>query len=166
MIHRASRDKLGYQIRRYMAGRITNWELDDSGDGLEDDGAVAIWFMLWTTYSDFPRFYATGRRRLHGDLRETYLRVILFLDTDLEYRWPAADLGSSFPWLRNILTFGRAGRDYREAQAAYDQKWHESGDLSVWPFQTTAEYQSALQFPRRLAGGEGDLTSPKDNITR
>jgi len=123
-------------LRNYLNGRITNWDLDDSGDRLEDDGACEIWGIIWTTYSDFPEFRAVGDRQVEGDLRQQYLRAILFLDTDLEYEWPPWDAieAPGFPWLRNLLTRRRFGREFHVAEAARIMSWKDAGDLTLWPF--------------------------------
>ena len=155
MIHRPSRNQLALQLRRYLNGRITNWDLDDSGDRLEDDGASEIWEIIWTTYSDFPKFRAVGDRQVEGDLRQQYLRAILFLDSDLEYEWPPWAIGAPcFLWLRNLLTRGRAGREFDAAEAARIKSWEEAGDSTIWPFVRKSDYDTALQSARRLAGIE------------
>ncbi len=153
MIDRPSRDRLSAQLRRYMCGRITNWELDDTEDELKEDSDRAIAQIVWLTYSDIPKFRAVGVRRVDEGTRTTYERCILFLDSELEYEWPGWNPKGRpwFLWLRNWLSSGRAMREFCEAEAAEDQEWRNAGDVEVWPFIRRQDYEQALKTPRRLA---------------
>jgi hypothetical protein len=151
MINRQPRDKLSAQLKRYLCGRITNWQLDDTADDLPDDGAFAISDVVYLTYSDLPEFKAIGDKRVDGKTRKTYERCILFLDSNLEYEWP--DWVSKpipfFVWLRNMFTSsGRAEIKIREAEAI--EAWRSAGEVEVWPFIRREDYDEALKTPRRL----------------
>jgi hypothetical protein len=154
MINRQPRDKLSAQLKRYLCGRITNRELDDTGDDLPDDGAFAISEMVYLTYSDYPEFHAIGDKRVQGETRKMYERCILFLDSELEYEWPEWHPKPRpwFMWLRNLLSSGQAEMKTREAEATEDEAWRAVGDVEVWPFIRRQDYDNALRAPRRLPG--------------
>lgn len=142
------------QIRRYLNGRISNWQLDDTSDKLDDDGAHGVWCFAFTTFSDNPEYYAIGDAAITGEVREVFVRCILFLDSDLEYEWPPWNpLGDEpiFLWLCNLLTFGRAGEAHRKKEDDDLEVWRSHGDIDVWPFNREADYEIAKMSPRRLA---------------
>ena len=138
-------------IRRYVAGRCTNWELDDTEEQLSDGSAIAIWDMLYLTYSDFPEQRFASSNNEHCDLRNLYMRSILFLESDLDYEWP------EFPssrqrccWLRNLFSLRRVGREQTPDEDPQIAEWRKAGDVEVWPFLRRQDYRDALANPTRL----------------
>lgn len=92
-----------------------------------------------------------GRHSIQPSERREVLRWILFLDSDLEYRWPRMSLPGLSPlrrarpivmrWLNgpNAISYERA------------TEFLASGDFNAWPFISRLDYKYALKNPRRLA---------------
>ena len=88
MIDRASRDALAELARHFLAGRITNRELENSLPSSRDRAIRQIWWnALWGLYDDFHEHRLVGRYYIPRDSRADLARCILFLKTDLEYEW-------------------------------------------------------------------------------
>lgn len=114
-------------IARYVSLEIDNDHLSDDFPRDKRDPALhAIWCNLWFHYSD-TNHKAEGKHQLSAEVRDLFDRCAAFLQTDLEYEWPA------FKWinigygLRRLLGFGKR----------LDQKFDEfksHGDFEVWPF--------------------------------
>jgi len=89
-------------------------------------------------------------RALARAVRSDVARWILFLQTDLEYHWPAGPLDQfgCYNWPMNLLTLGWWERR-KEGQL---RAWERHGDSSVWPFLTREEFAGACRAPTFLVG--------------
>jgi len=146
LIDRASRDSLAQLARHFVAGRITNDELEGR---LPDSGDPAIheiwWNALWGLYDDLHEHRLVGRYYIPKESRTDLARCILFLKTDLEYEWTAYPPEPKIlSGLLSILTLGTANR-------VMARRWRRQGDSSVWPFIREADYREALERPPYLA---------------
>ena len=143
MIDRIARNNLAERLRQLASGSITNFEFERRGGGRSDDPAIrAIEFeFAWTHYDDFHEHRLDGRFKLTDRQRCDFARAVVFLKSDLEYRWPSASIGRTIQiWLVRVLSFGA---------------WmpaHRGGDLDVWPFYTQQEYRLSLRAPPYLCG--------------
>lgn len=151
MIDRASRDRLALALRHYCAGLITNFCLENVEVEFDDPGVVAIEDMSWLIYSDNREHYANEDHFQNRQTRHEVARWILFLMTDLEYRWPKFRAVGLMPCgLFSLLTFGWLER----RRVKKWQSFATAGDYAVWPFFSRAEYKAALREPRLLSGAE------------
>lgn len=153
MIDRAARDQLSSNLRRLIAGAITNDQFEDSTPASDRDAAIlAITDMSWLLYSDMKEHPLTGRHGIDPNSSREVLRWILFLDSDFEYRWPRIPLPGLSPMQRARSAVMRwlNGSDAISYQRAAE--FLAAGDYNAWPFISRSEYKHALKHPRRLAG--------------
>ena len=148
MIDRYARNVLASALRQLLARQITNDNFEDTIPQSEDRIVESIESRAWTFYSDmYPHKL---NRKLTKIIRPDVARWILFLQSDLEYRWPLGPL-DDFPIynsLLNILTFGWWERR-KELQL---KAWEQYGDISVWPFIEKEELNEACKQPYFLTG--------------
>lgn len=153
MIDRAARDRLETSLRQLIAGKITNDEFEELTPESRDDPAiVALTGMAWLLYSDMKQHALVGPDSIEPSVRREVLRWIVFLDSDLEYRWPRMSLPGLQPLrrVRPALTRWLSWPNAISAEQA--ARFLAAGDHAAWPFISRAEYRQALRAPRRLAG--------------
>jgi hypothetical protein len=146
MIDRPARDRAALALRRFTANRITNEEFLDSYPTSASDPAVrAIDSRAWALYDDFREHRLDASR----ELRREIARWVVFLHSDVEYRWPPFQFIMVQPprWL-DWLSGGRLSRRQDEAFA----RFCAAADFSVWPFHSGEELADAVARPRFLAG--------------
>ena len=148
MVHRSSRDALARALRHYVAGLITNDELDELEVDWRDRGAVAVHERAWALYDDMYTHRATGDHYISRELRREIARWILFLHSDLEYLWPEFSFMQIKNWLMNFLTFGWWERN----KARIFNEFMQAGDFSVWPFISARDFEQSVSNPKFLAG--------------
>ena len=155
MIDRAARDQLSRNLRLLVSGGISNDQFEDAIPETGDAAIVACADMAWLLYSDMKEHRLVGRNSIApSDLREV-LRWILFLDSDLEYRWPTMGspgiqpLQRARPALTRWLHWPNAVSPKRAADSTASRNHY------AWPFNSRSEYTHALRNPRRLAGMPG-----------
>ena len=144
MIDRTSRGRLALALRRYVAGRIHNDDLDGTHVDWRDRGAVAIKQMAWNLYNDTYQHFAVGKNVISRKSRRAIARWIVFLHSDREYLWPEY----SFEQVSGILTFVLFSR-------RCERLWKEfcaTGDIESWPFQNESEMKAETLLPRLLSG--------------
>ena len=145
MIDRPNRDRLALFVRRYAAGRITNDDLADRAPSHSSDPVIqAVYEYAWHLYDDLSTHRAVGRHALSPETRRMVARWILFLHTDLEYRWPRFSFIRIYNWPLNLLTFGW----WERRKGGYLDAFQRAGHFKVWPFMTTANYRATLANPR------------------
>ena len=148
MINRADRDQLALLLRRYVAGRITNDELADAPARSQDPAIRPIYEFAWQLYDDVSNHRAEGRHSLSPEARRMVARWILFLHSDLEYRWPRFSFLQIYNLPLNLLTLGW----WERRKACRFEAFQRAGHFKVWPFVTSEEFKSALRNPRFLRG--------------
>ena len=86
MIEREARDVCSRLLRRLVARQITGDEFEDRAWELrsEDPAIDAVVTMGWCLYTESCRV----DRRTSKSARPDVARVVLFLTSNLEYRWP------------------------------------------------------------------------------
>ena len=77
MIHRPSRDRLGFALRQYVGGFISNFDFDDLEVDARDRGAVAVKERAWGLYDDFTEHRAEGPHAVQETLRSEIARWIV-----------------------------------------------------------------------------------------
>lgn len=150
MIDRAARKQLASCLRQLLARQVSNDEFECSLPRCRSgDGVIApIESRAWTFYSDMHE-HRIDRDLAHA-VREDVARWILFLQRDLEYRWPPGPW-DRFPihkWPLNLLTLGW----WERRKARRVREWESHGDVDVWPFLTRSELSAACAQPQFLVG--------------
>lgn len=144
---RVARDKFAELLRHYAAGLISN-DVLEAGMPAADDPALHEIFAngVWFLYDDLREYKKVGRDRLEADHRAFVARTLLFLKTDLPYRWPPTTGFRFLPHrIMAIATFGWLGRVWLR------RHWR-TGEASAWPFFNAEELAVARQSPVCLSG--------------
>jgi hypothetical protein len=136
-------------LRRYVAGRISNDDLDRVDVDWRDRGTVAVKQMAWRLYSDTRNHYAIGKHAITDDGKGIIARWVVFLHTDSEYLWPEYSFIQIVNWPLDLLTFGW----WERRKNLRRKQFEEAGDFSVWPFIHVTDSARAARRPRYFAGG-------------
>ena len=147
MIDRSARNAIAEATRHYLAGLSTNFVFDDTIFDLKssDSSIRAIRTQLWLIYDDLQEHRHEGKWVLSENQRDTVLRIILFLKSDIEYQWPT--LPSWYTVTRPIiylLTFSFGPK-------TLDQIFERKDNENVWPFHNLEEIRVAKNEPKYLA---------------
>src|SRR5436189_6130695 len=130
----AARKEYAALLRHFAAGLITNREFEMRMPDWREIALREIDWAVWPAYDDFHEHKLVGKYQVTPEGREFIARMILFLRSDLPYRWPPVTGLSQLPAvLVSLLTLGWFGRWWYRHRAP-------DGDQSVWPFYTRAEY--------------------------
>ncbi len=145
MIDTKSRKKAAEVARRFVAGQVSNFELENEFPSSKDPAMWAIEDTLWCFYDDFEEHCLKGKRGVPEEARSVMLRWVMFLYSNSEYEWPKI----SYPGVRPIEC-GLFGKIFNR-----HKKQHEfltSGEVEYWPFISNESYHNAKQNPVLLAG--------------
>jgi len=148
MIHRESRDSLANALRGYIAGRITNDDLDSVDVDWRDRGAVAVKEMAWGLYHDTHTHFVDGRVPRNSESRKVIARWIAFLYSDEEYLWPEYSFIQMLNGPLNLLTLGW----WKRMRKRRWEQFLEAGDFELWPFCKRADLERVRCRPRLLSG--------------
>lgn len=199
MIDRARRKKMALHLHQYVSCRFNNQKfenrlIDDVTDGYlpeyyycnpnpsQDPVIRPMLERIWFLYSDANFHRAQGRNAIRGIYRKETARYIVFLHSDLEYKWPPVSFANvwlhtdeeclwpllktlkfykfrkwpnvNFLW--NFLTRGRARKNRMELLEKESQEWDtflKAGDYDYWPFISKGEYDAALKRPMYFVPG-------------
>jgi hypothetical protein len=138
MVNREKRVLAANLIRRFLEGQITNdWFANNYPSGVKDDAAIgAIYKRLWFFWDDLHEHKVEGKRQLSPEGRALFNRCIAFLDSDLEYEWPAIKFTSfSQVFLRAIGL--RKLADKRADN--WTERMNQLGAWDAWPFMREAD---------------------------
>lgn len=119
------------------AGQISNDEFEDRL--LQETDRTDHAFMgkfhngAWSLYSDNKEYRLDGPDTLTSEEKRYVAKLVLFLKSDYEYKWPVDDRKRS---LLHRLSFGHFGKDNREI-------WDKTGDISYWPFLSEEQLENA-----------------------
>ncbi|MCC7172802.1 MAG: hypothetical protein IT459_20305 [Planctomycetes bacterium] len=138
-------------IRLLVARRITNDEFEAliAPCARSADRVIGpLEARAWTWYSDthehsIDRWSSTL-------LRPEVARWVLFLQTDVEYRWPPGprdEFRGDFPLLHWITGGWSARRELRRLE-----QWERHGEIKLWPFLNRSEFDAAKRRARFLVG--------------
>jgi len=147
MIDRSARDALAEAIRHYLAGTSTNFVFDRAIFRLKsrDPAINAVREQLWLIYDDLREHRAKDSWRPTAAQREIILRVIVFLKSDCEYRWPTVP--AWYTALRPLVALITLGLGVR----ALDRRFEFKDIDNVWPFRSHEEVHAAVSEPKYLA---------------
>lgn len=134
MIDRHARDAAADTLREFMEGSISNREYERRFPRSKDDPALwGIYSNIWFCYSDTSEHTLSGKHALTDEGRAFIKRCLLFLKSDLEFRWPPTKLRLWYPLLR-LIGLGRLVNRHVEKEMSV-------GDVEVWPFLKKAQYE-------------------------
>ena len=145
MIDRTARENLAERLRQLASGAVTNFTFERKTVHSKDKAVGEIeWVLAWPTYDDFHEHRLVGKWKLPATARRDFARAVIFLKTDLPYRWPRQS-AISWVWrgLKKLLP---------KARAASRGNTIESGDPSVWPFWSPSDFRDSLKDPPYLRG--------------
>ena len=134
MIDRENRNRTAELIRSLSSGLISNDEFEDKIPD-SDDPAISEIFShgAWCLYSDMKEYKLKGKDALCKADRSIIARWVLFLKSDIDYRWPSASFKESVYKAVTLGVFGQSTLD----------KWDEFGDAQYWPFSSKEQFESA-----------------------
>ena len=145
MVDRNARDNLAKRLRQLASGAVTNFAFEKRAVNSKDKAVHEIeWVLAWPTYDDFHEHRLEGKWKLPATARREFARAVVFLKTDLPYRWPRQSV-ILWVWrgLKNLMSSPpRSSRDMTI----------ESGDSSVWPFWSVSDFRDSLKNPPYLRG--------------
>ncbi len=144
MIDIEARKKAAEVVRRFISGRITNFDFEKNMPATADLAVQAIEDSLWLVYDDFEKHKLDAEWVLPGGTKSQMARWVMFLHTDEEYRWPTF----RYPGLRP-LKHGLVSRLLNKPHREYE--FMSSGEYDVWPFISKEQFEHAKQNPVLLA---------------
>jgi len=127
MIDRKARDELAVLVKAFLAGRITNFEYEDRCPVSEDRIIKEVNDYVWLYYDDFKE-HNMPKGSFSLSSKKEFGRMILFLNSDLEYMWP--DEPSLTSKLKKLFTAAAPV----QSRKVKDFDFYNSGDVNVWPF--------------------------------
>lgn len=142
MIDRAARNSLLDAIRRFVAGEISNLAFDQLAASIATDdlAVVEVRKATWHLYDDLSEHRLTGSWMLSAEQEEALGRCIVFLESNLEYRWPRDPLPNPLVCLvAGLLTLGLLPRYLM-------QRRKTAGAWEVWPFMNKADLLAARRL--------------------
>ena len=149
-----ARQNLARWLRRLASGHVTNREFERAWPWRGEEHALHSIYRhgIWPLYDDLYTHRLTGRHALDKARRRVVARMVLFLQSQVPYRYRETSAPTALlVLLLSIATLGRFGRRWQQRQ------WQD-GDSAIWPFYTHSEYTAALRSPVFLAPRPG--TSP------
>lgn len=147
MIDRNARNKLAEEVRHFIGCFTDNFEYDDAVFDIDtkDQGVTEIYQNIWLTYDDLRRHKMKGKWALSETQLDIIKRAIVFLKSDCEYKWQKWPI--YYRAMRPIIwliTFGQLTK-------VLDKYFNGDGELDVWPFYTSEEYEISRREPRYCA---------------
>ena len=136
MIDRKARNRLSELLRSLASGQISNDEFEDSIPDSKDNAINEVFFNGgWLLYSDMKEYKLINKNSLEPVVKKEVAKWVLFLKSNYEYCWPRV------PYTQRVLytlTFGLFG-------SSYEKVWAASGNVDVWPFLKTEDFNKAKE---------------------
>ena len=140
MIDRTQRDAARRVLRSFIGGEITNDDFEAQFPRSVEDSAIpAIKANVWMLYSDLRQHKLTGKHTPNAENRAILERCVLFLETDLEFKWPVPKIS-----LTNILT-----NLWSKVRLEKPAPQPSEGDEDVWPFFRRQDYDTYSASPAK-----------------
>jgi len=172
MVDTNKRSVLAEAMRQFVSGQITNDDLEETVmTGVTDSSYPEFWYKetgskdsallpiveyAWCLYDDTRNhLFETSADWVY--VRSEMARIILFLNSDQEYKWEY--VSTINPVLRlslrqiieSIKTFGKHYRDLSRSRKGLLEKMKADGGYQFWPFRTKEDYEIALANPPFLS---------------
>lgn len=148
MIDRQARDKLAEELRRFIGCFTDNFQFDDAAWEIDtkDRGVHEVYAAMWLTYDDLSRHKMNGVHALTEVQMFVVKRMIVFLKSDYEYKWPSWP--RYYKIVRPLLWLFSFGALTKQL----DRRFNGNGNYDVWPFFSSEDYEVALRSPGYLCG--------------
>ncbi|MGF7027391.1 MULTISPECIES: hypothetical protein [Sphingobacterium] len=180
MVDLERRKMLAYHLRHLVIGRISNDEFEEemqdnvsfgylpeqyysSKQAKLDDPIIRPMLELsWCLYSDLGNHKLTDKHQLADEELKNIARIILFLNSNLEYEWPYFDrinplIRFSFKdLLFTILSLGQHYNVKLNEWKVQFEKFKNTGDHDLWPFISKEQYEQQLKKQPFLWGRKPD----------
>jgi len=129
MIDRKAREDTALALKKLLDGKMTNFEFEDAIPDTNDPVVWAIFSSIWIFYDDFDEHRLLGKDGLSNEMRTKADRWILFLLSDLDYKWPKIDHPGVRPLKHSLINklLGTAKREknsWIQVTIAYGHLWH------------------------------------------
>lgn len=172
MVDTNRRKRLAFHLRQLIVGITTNDDFENavteeitvgwlpeqyhkSKIAKTDDSIILpIVEQCWTLYSDLENHKLEGKYKLSLEQEKVLARCILFLQTDIEYKWPYFNIKAQYSlldYLIILLTLGLYHPSRKKQMLSYIE-WQKHGDFEVWPFFSQNEYEAQLKNQPFLNG--------------
>jgi hypothetical protein len=149
VIDTIARRRMAELARHLAAGLISNDEFEDARPDSSEKGLYDVYFCgLWPLYDDLFTHKLRGEHALTPEGKKWVARIILFLRSDVPYRYPpVTGLRALAELPLSLITLGWFGRVLTRHRRRH-------GEQSVWPFYSKHEYERALRRPIYLSRRE------------
>jgi len=178
MIDISRRRKLAIHLRHLSVGLISNLDfesnlIDDVTNGwlpeqyyrskeakFDDKIIQPMLELCWGLYDDTRNHKLNGRDKLSEEALRIIARCILFLQTDIEYKWPYFNTHSVLfefslaEMILSILSLGQYYRDKKKEKKQAFKEFKKLGNFNLWPFLEQADYDEQLKHQPFLVGGK------------
>jgi hypothetical protein len=133
MVNREKRDLARRLIEKLLACEITNDEFSEHYPSPEknDQAVGAIYDALWGFWDDRHTHKLEGKYSLDPKARALFARCIAFLDSELEYEFPAIQRTRLSLGILRMLGLKKVADKKADE---WTQKMNRFGKLEVWPF--------------------------------
>ena len=128
-------------FKAIVSGRITNHEFELSLFNTQDRLIHELEEILWCSYDDYKE-HKLDPSEMSPSNRKLVARSVLFLNSDLDFKWPAYP--SKRLWIFSFMTLGLFKYNYRDRLKAY----RNYGEEAYWPFKSLAELKLEASRPR------------------
>ena len=135
MINKEARRAAATILEKISSERLTNYQLEDDWPAKSADRIVdELPDIIWCNYDDTPEQLLTPGH--FGESGHDFInRIILFLKSDQEYRWPEWNPPSFRTFFRRLFRLQTADHE-RELFAQH-------GDFNVWPFLRKEDFEES-----------------------
>jgi hypothetical protein len=128
-ISRLERNRAAELVRRWRAGQVSNYELEDQWPKAREDYSLeAIGAQLWLLYDDNAEEFL-DELGLSNAQREMLERVAMFLNSDCEYLWPQFSIQKG-----DLSFFQRLLPGANRRIEEQFEEFKKSGRPECWPF--------------------------------
>ena len=145
VIDSVARQKTAEALRHFAAGRISNFEFEESIPDSDDPVIAAIRSSVWCFYDDFEEHRMKKDKALSEDEKRCICRWIMFLYTNQSYCWPSFSCPGIRPLKHSFLS--RLLRRHK-----FEKAFMSFGEYEDWPFISEAAYLEAKRLPKLLSG--------------
>jgi hypothetical protein len=150
MIDIEGRNTLAQSLRHLVSGLITNDQFEDAARIESDDAVIhAVRDQAWLLYSDLHEHKLSGSDAVSKSDRRIVARLILFLQSDLDYEWPPHPFSGGVGIILRLFSFVIS---LGIIPHYVNKRWKASGDFAVWPFMRRIDYEGVLNDPRFFRG--------------
>lgn len=151
VVDRRARASAAQLLRDFISGKVTNFEFEERCPETHDRAIQAVWDTAWLFYDDFKTHRLTGRHALDVTIRRMIVRWVVFLHSDLEYKWPHLHQPGADPNTRVEQSALRRLISPFRLKRTEANKFLNAGHYPVWPFVSVKDYKAAISRPRLLS---------------